>query len=48
MHDRRPAVIARPRSAQDVAAAIRYARTEGLLIAGPERRALDARAQRLR
>ena len=33
MHDRRPALIARPRSAQDVAAAISYARTEGLLIA---------------
>jgi len=33
MHDRRPALIARPRSPQDVAAAIRYARAEGLLIA---------------
>ena len=33
MHDRRPAVIAQPRSAQDVAAAIRHARAEGLLIA---------------
>jgi FAD/FMN-containing dehydrogenase len=33
MHDRRPALIARPRSAKDVAAAIRYARAEGLLIA---------------
>jgi FAD/FMN-containing dehydrogenase len=33
MHDRRPTLIAQPRSAQDVAAAIRYARTEGLLIA---------------
>jgi FAD/FMN-containing dehydrogenase len=33
MHDRRPALIARPRSAQDVAAAIGYARTEGLLVA---------------
>ena len=33
MHDRRPALIARPRSAPDVAAAIRYARAEGLLIA---------------
>jgi FAD/FMN-containing dehydrogenase/SAM-dependent methyltransferase len=33
MHDRRPALIARPASARDVAAAIRYARAEGLLIA---------------
>ena len=33
MHDRRPTLIARPRSAKDVAAAIRYARAEGLLIA---------------
>jgi FAD/FMN-containing dehydrogenase/trans-aconitate methyltransferase len=33
MHDRRPALITRPRSAQDVAAAIGYARAEGLLIA---------------
>ena len=33
MHDRRPALIARPLSARDVAAAIRYARAEGLLIA---------------
>jgi FAD/FMN-containing dehydrogenase/SAM-dependent methyltransferase len=33
MHDRRPALIAQPRSAQDVAAAVRYARSEGLLIA---------------
>jgi FAD/FMN-containing dehydrogenase len=33
MHDRRPALIARPQSAPDVAAAIRYARAEGLLIA---------------
>jgi FAD/FMN-containing dehydrogenase len=33
MHDRRPALIARPQSALDVAAAIRYARAEGLLIA---------------
>jgi FAD/FMN-containing dehydrogenase len=33
MHDRRPALIARPRSVPDVAAAIRYARAEGLLIA---------------
>jgi FAD/FMN-containing dehydrogenase len=33
MHDRRPALIARPQSPQDVAAAIRYARAEGLLIA---------------
>ena len=33
MHDRRPALIAQPRSATDVAAAIRYARAEGLLIA---------------
>ena len=33
MHDRRPALIARPRSAPDVAAAIRYARAEGLPIA---------------
>ena len=33
MHDRRPALIARPRSARDVAAAIRHARAEGLLIA---------------
>ena len=33
MHDRRPALIARPRSAADVAAAIRYARAEGLQIA---------------
>ena len=33
MHDRRPALIARPQSARDVAAAIRYARTAGLPIA---------------
>jgi FAD/FMN-containing dehydrogenase len=33
MHDRRPALIARPRSARDVAAAVGYARAEGLLIA---------------
>jgi FAD/FMN-containing dehydrogenase/SAM-dependent methyltransferase len=33
MHDRRPALIAQPRSTKDVAAAIRYARAEGLLIA---------------
>src|SRR5271154_2340567 len=33
MHDRRPALIAQPRSATDVAAAIRYAPAEGLLIA---------------
>jgi len=33
MHDRRPALIAQPRSAADVAAAVRYARAEGLLIA---------------
>jgi FAD/FMN-containing dehydrogenase len=33
MHDRRPAMIARPRSAPDVSAAIRYARAEGLVIA---------------
>jgi FAD/FMN-containing dehydrogenase len=33
MHDRSPALIARPRSAQDVAAAIRHARAEGLRIA---------------
>ena len=33
MHDRRPALIAQPRSATDVAAAIRYSRAEGLLIA---------------
>src|ERR1700722_934619 len=33
MHDRRPALIARPQSAQDVVAAIRYARAEGLLVA---------------
>jgi len=33
MHDRRPALIARPRSGPDVAAAVRYARAEGLLIA---------------
>ena len=33
MHDRRPALIARPQSAPDVAAAIRHARAEGLLIA---------------
>ena len=33
MHDRRPALIARPSSAADVAAAIRYARAAGLLIA---------------
>jgi FAD/FMN-containing dehydrogenase/SAM-dependent methyltransferase len=33
MHDRRPALIARPRSAQDVAAAIRHARAEALPIA---------------
>jgi FAD/FMN-containing dehydrogenase/SAM-dependent methyltransferase len=33
MHDRHPALIARPRTATDVAAAIRYARAEGLLIA---------------
>jgi len=33
MHDRRPALIARPRSAPDVAAAIGFARAEGLPIA---------------
>jgi FAD/FMN-containing dehydrogenase len=33
MHDRRPAMIVRPRSAPDVSAAIRYARAEGLVIA---------------
>ncbi len=33
MHDRRPALIARPRSVPDVVAAVRYARAEGLLIA---------------
>jgi FAD/FMN-containing dehydrogenase len=33
MHDRRPALIARPRSARDVAAAIAYARARDLLIA---------------
>ncbi len=33
MHDRRPALIARPQSAQDVAAAVRYARAGGLPIA---------------
>src|ERR1700733_4596195 len=33
MHDRRPALIVQPRSTPDVAAAIRYARAEGLLIA---------------
>ena len=33
MHDRRPALIARPQSAQDVAAAVRYARARGLPIA---------------
>jgi FAD/FMN-containing dehydrogenase/SAM-dependent methyltransferase len=33
MHDRRPELIARPRSASDVAAAIRHARAEGLVIA---------------
>jgi FAD/FMN-containing dehydrogenase len=33
MHDRRPALIARPQSARDVAAAIRYASAEGLLVA---------------
>src|SRR5579864_3458894 len=33
MHDRRPALIARPASARDVAAAIRHARAEGLVIA---------------
>jgi FAD/FMN-containing dehydrogenase/SAM-dependent methyltransferase len=33
MHDRRPALIAQPRSTRDVAAAIRYARAKGLLIA---------------
>jgi FAD/FMN-containing dehydrogenase len=33
MHDRRPALIVRPQSVPDVAAAVRYARTEGLLIA---------------
>jgi FAD/FMN-containing dehydrogenase len=33
MHDRRPALIARPRSAQDVVAAIRHARAGSLLIA---------------
>src|SRR5208282_4467039 len=33
MHDRRPALIAQPRSATDVAAAIRFARAEGLVIA---------------
>jgi FAD/FMN-containing dehydrogenase/SAM-dependent methyltransferase len=33
MHDRRPALIAQPRAAPDVAAAVRYARAEGLLVA---------------
>ena len=33
MHDRRPALIARPRSAPDVAAAIGFARAGGLPIA---------------
>ena len=33
MHDRRPALIAQPRSAHDVAVAVRYARAEGLLVA---------------
>ena len=33
MHDRRPALIARAHSAADVAAAIAYARTEGLELA---------------
>src|SRR5271170_5030140 len=33
IHDRRPALIVQPRSTQDVAAAIRYARAKGLLIA---------------
>jgi FAD/FMN-containing dehydrogenase len=33
MHDRRPALIARPRTPEDVAAAIRYAREEGLPLA---------------
>ena len=33
MHDRRPALIARPESARDVAAAIAYARAQGLPIA---------------
>jgi FAD/FMN-containing dehydrogenase/SAM-dependent methyltransferase len=33
MHDRRPALIARPGSARDVAVAIRHARAEALLIA---------------
>ena len=33
MHDRRPALLARPRSAADVAAAIAYARAHGLRIA---------------
>src|SRR4051812_4775325 len=33
MHDRRPALIVRPRSAAEVAAAIRHARDEGLMIA---------------
>ena len=33
MHDRRPALIVRPRSAPDVAAAVRFARTRGLPIA---------------
>jgi FAD/FMN-containing dehydrogenase len=33
MHDRKPALIARPRSAPDVAAAVRFARARGLPIA---------------
>jgi FAD/FMN-containing dehydrogenase/SAM-dependent methyltransferase len=33
MHDRRPALIAQPRAVPDVAAAVRYARAEGLLVA---------------
>jgi FAD/FMN-containing dehydrogenase len=33
MHDRRPALIVRPQSAQEVAAAIHHARREGLVIA---------------
>src|SRR4029079_17251029 len=35
IHDRRPAAIARPASAQEVAAAVAFAREDHLEIAGP-------------
>ena len=48
MHDRRPALIARPRSARDVAAAIALRPRRGPDRRGAGRRALDAGAQHVR